>query len=204
MAPLSLRAELDALPQGWFHHGEHILTLLELHRPKVVVELGTWRGASAIAMARVVRRWGGTVTCVDTWMGDVNGGIAPGPPSMLSECARNIVAAGVSPSIRLIPALTVEAAQWWTGPIDFLYIDADHTYASVKADLAAWTRHVRPRGLFAGDDYRNPMYPGVQQAWDEFETTTGWTVHRVDTPHTDPPGMQLVYGVVPAPLRGAL
>ena len=37
----------------------------------VVVELGTWLGASAIAMARSVQRWDGTVTCVDRWTGDL-------------------------------------------------------------------------------------------------------------------------------------
>lgn len=39
---------LQNLSRGWFHHGEHILALLEQHRPVVVVELGTHLGASAI------------------------------------------------------------------------------------------------------------------------------------------------------------
>jgi len=186
--------ELEHLPQGWFHHGDQILTLLKARKPKVVVELGTWRGASAIAMARTVRPWGGHIYCVDTWMGDVNGGIAPGYPAMLSECAYNLIAAGVSGTVRLIPALTLEAARWWTEPIDVLLVDADHTYASVMADLEAWAPHVKPDGVMCGDDYDNPMYPGVKQAWDEFETRHSLTFDRIETPQTEPAGMKLVIG----------
>lgn len=187
---------LRGLPQGWFHHAQKVLALVDECRPLVTVELGTWRGASAIALARLVRQWGGEVYCVDTWMGDVNGGTAPGIPKMLTECAGNIAAAGVAGTVRLIPALTTEAAKWWRQPIDFLYIDADHQYASVKADLAAWAPHVRPGGLIAGDDYDNPMYAGVAQAWDEFEQASGMVLERFATPATVPPGMRLIYGTL--------
>lgn len=192
--PSPVRADLDDLPQGWFNHGPQILALLEQYQPKVVVELGTWLGASAIAMARSVRRWGGTVTCIDTWAGDMNeeGGSPAGKaPLMLLSCARNIVEAGVSASIRLIPATTLEAATAWTGPIDFLYIDADHSYAGVNADLYRWAPHVKPGGLLAGDDYGHPRYPGVKQAWDDYEATQGLTLTRGQAL---PNGLQLIYG----------
>jgi len=188
---------LDRLPQGWFHHGEQILDLLALHRPHRCVELGTWRGASALAMAHTLARWGGVLTCVDTWMGDVNGGIAlDGTPSMLAECAGNLVRGGVNAAVRLVPAMTTAAAYAWTdGPIDFLYVDADHSYESTRADLESWWPHVRVGGLVAGDDYENPMYPGVKAAWDEFERRQQQHFLRVATPDTDPPGMRLIFGV---------
>ena len=193
-----MRAELQHLPQGWFHHGEKILDLVEQHRPAVTVELGTWRGASAIALARLVRTWGGLVYCIDTWTGQVNGskgGTVAGAPAMILECATNLVAAGVAPAIRLIPTRTDAAAALWTLPIDFLYVDADHSDASVTADLAAWWTHLRPGGLIAGDDYDNPMYPGVVAAWDRFEREQGQAFERFATPNTTPPGMRLIYGV---------
>ena len=92
-----LQTEQASLVPGWFNHGEKILALLEQYRPMVVVELGTWLGASAIPMALSVRRWGGTVTCVDTWTGDLDehGGIRSGGPIMLSRCAQNMIEAGV-------------------------------------------------------------------------------------------------------------
>ena len=83
---------------GWFNHGHKILALIEQHRPKFCVELGTWQGASAIPVARSIARWGGTLTCVDTWAGELNedgGSDAGKSPIMLLSCARAIVEAGV-------------------------------------------------------------------------------------------------------------
>lgn len=173
-----------------------MLALLDQHRPQVVVELGTWLGASAIAMARIVRRWGGTVTCVDTWAGELNddGGSPVGKnPLMILSTARHMVESGVSASIRLIPSTTLEAATCWTQEIDCLYIDADHSYAGVLADLEAWYPHVTSGGLLAGDDYGHPLYPGVRQAWDVFEERYGLNLTRSAPDHH---GIQLIYGEV--------
>jgi hypothetical protein len=56
--------------------------------------------------------------------------------------------------------------------VDFVYLDARHDYESVKADLAAWYRKVRPGGVIAGHDYldgnlREGVF-GVRSAVDEF------------------------------------
>jgi len=193
-----MRDELRGLPQGWFHHGEQMLALVEQHRPQVTVELGTWRGASAIALARLVRTWGGVVYCIDTWTGPdagSRGGTVAGTPTMLLECATNLITAGVSASVRLIPARTDAAAATWVLPIDCLYVDADHTEASAYADLSLWWPPLRIGGLVAGDDYDNPMYPGVVAAWDRFEHEQGQTFERFATPNTTPPGMRLIYGL---------
>jgi hypothetical protein len=54
--------------------------------------------------------------------------------------------------------------------LDFVYIDGDHTYEAVKADLAAYAPKVRPGGLLAGDDYGVEGWweDGVTRAVDEF------------------------------------
>lgn len=192
----TLAADPARIP-GWFHHGSKILGLVEQHRPKVCVELGTWQGASAVPVARSIARWGGTLTCVDTWSGQLNedGGTLPDKvPVMLLSCARAMVEAGVSAHVRLVPAMTADAAKIWSQPIDFLYIDADHSYDGVLADLAAWVPHVKPGGLIVGDDYGNAIYPGVKRAWDEYEEKHGFNFTRFQS---DPPaaqGVQLIYG----------
>jgi predicted O-methyltransferase YrrM len=191
--------ERAATVPGWFNHGAQILALLEQHRPMVVVELGTWLGASAIPMALSVRRWGGTVTCIDTWAGELDddGGSTGGGPIMLSRCAANMVEAGVHASVRLIPATTLEAAATWTQPIDCLYIDADHSYAGCAADLAVWGSFVRRGGLVMGDDYGQAHYPGVKQAWDDYAHRMKMTVTIFQSDPPAPAGGQLVYGVIP-------
>lgn len=182
---------------GWFNHGTKILDLIELHRPRVCVELGTWLGASAIPIARAVARWGGTLTCVDTWSGDLNddGGSAAGQsPIMLVSCARAMVEAGVGATVRLIPAMTSDAARYWSQPIDFLYVDADHGYRGVLADLESWWPHVRPGGLIVGDDYEHSLYPGVKRAWDEFESENRLSFTRYQSAPPLQGGIQLIYG----------
>jgi len=50
---------------------------------------------------------------------------------------------------------------------DFIYIDADHSYKSVKDDLNAWWPKCKKGGLMAGHDYLLKG-TGVKQAVDEF------------------------------------
>jgi predicted O-methyltransferase YrrM len=45
------------------------------------------------------------------------------------------------------------AKQWPDASMDWAYIDADHTYDAVLADLEAYWRILKPGGLLAGDDY---------------------------------------------------
>jgi predicted O-methyltransferase YrrM len=195
----TLQAEPAKIP-GWFHHGSKILELIEQHRPKVCVELGTWQGASAVPVARSIQRWGGTLTCVDTWSGELNsdgGSVSGKSPVMLLSCARRMVEAGVGANVRLIPAMTLDAALFWSEPIDFLYIDADHSYEGVSADLEAWVPHVKSGGLILGDDYGNRIYPDVKVAWDEFELLHNLNLTRFQS---DPPmheDVQLIYGIKP-------
>ena len=191
-----IEAPSERIP-GWFHHGQKILQLIEQYRPKVCVELGTWQGASAIPVALSIARWGGTLSCIDTWGGELNedGGSQAGQtPLMLLSCARRMVEMGVGANVRLIPAMTGDAARYWDQPIDFLYIDADHSYEGVKADLEAWAPHVRKGGLILGDDYGSSIYPGVKKAWDEFEWEQDITLNRYQSMPPQPQGVQLIYG----------
>jgi predicted O-methyltransferase YrrM len=65
--------------------------------------------------------------------------------------------------------------------LDFVFIDADHSYESVMKDLFAWFPKIKKGKIFAGHDYgvhQNPMFPektynfpGVKKAVDEFFKT---------------------------------
>jgi hypothetical protein len=51
--------------------------------------------------------------------------------------------------------------------LGMVYIDADHSYESVKKDLEAYYSKVVPGGIISGHDILNPAY-GVKKAVEEF------------------------------------
>ena len=53
------------------------------------------------------------------------------------------------------------------GSLDFVFIDADHSYDAVAADIAAWRGKVRSGGILCGHDYGHVRFPGVKRAVDE-------------------------------------
>lgn len=66
------------------------------------------------------------------------------------------------------------------GSLDLVFLDADHSYEGVKADLAAWAPKVKRGGWIGGHDYRNtePAYDfsGVERAVTEWAAATDATV----------------------------
>jgi predicted O-methyltransferase YrrM len=64
--------------------------------------------------------------------------------------------------------------------LDFVFIDADHSYNAVKYDISVWRKAVRRGGLLCGHDYgdRN-LFPGVEKAVREsFEADRIMTTER--------------------------
>lgn len=65
--------------------------------------------------------------------------------------------------------------------LDFVFIDADHSYESAKEDITLWYRKVRSGGIIGGDDYAT-HWPGVPKAVDEFFGKLGLKINLgVDT-----------------------
>lgn len=96
------------------------------------------------------------------------------------------------PRLAIFPMSSVEAADWVAdASLDLVFIDADHTYKSVSADIRAWLPKVRPGGILAGHDYSS-FFPGVVQAVRELAQDTGWQLHLsteslwwLHVPHTE-------------------
>ena len=71
----------------------------------------------------------------------------------------------------LIRASSLEAVdQFEDNSIDFVYLDGDHTYEAVSADIAAWWPKIKQGGILSGHDYCNvnpAKHFGVIPAVDE-------------------------------------
>lgn len=71
--------------------------------------------------------------------------------------------------VHRLPSLEA-TSRFADGELDFVYVDGDHTYEAVRADLEAYAPKVKPTGILAGDDYGFPGWweDGVTRAVDEF------------------------------------
>jgi hypothetical protein len=77
----------------------------------------------------------------------------------------------------LIRTFSSAAARLWNETVDFVFIDARHTYDSVISDILDWMPHVRVGGLICGHDYLHPHFPGVSKAVHDIFDEIGWPVH---------------------------
>jgi predicted O-methyltransferase YrrM len=66
------------------------------------------------------------------------------------------------PNVTITRDYSVHAAkQFEDGSLDFVFIDAQHTYDCLKADVAAWESKVKSDGVLMGHDIH---FPGVLKA----------------------------------------
>jgi hypothetical protein len=78
-------------------------------------------------------------------------------------------------NLKIVQKESLEAAKdVLDSSIDFIFIDAGHTYEEVKADILAWLPKVKPGGMLAGDDYLPNTWMGVVQAVDELVKPDGF------------------------------
>jgi len=130
----------------------------------VIVEVGVWHGRSALAMADACRGTARRVYAVDPWVdydegaGSVSSLLEERGHGGIEEAYRSFLRhrreLGLEETTRVVRATGVAAAAGWTGgPVALLFVDANHAYDAVTADLAAWFPHVAPGGLVCGDDW---------------------------------------------------
>ena len=55
----------------------------------------------------------------------------------------------------------------YNSTLDFVFIDADHSYLGVKQDISHWRSKVKPGGWLGGHDYNRKRFPQVVRAVDE-------------------------------------
>ena len=104
----------------------------------------------------------------------------------LLQTIRSIEAGNPSLAVQFLECESTAATGQVSGQLDSVYIDADHCYPAVRADIAAWLPKVRPGGIIAGHDFWPEKFPGVCRAVHEafgptgFENPPGtriWTHH---------------------------
>lgn len=73
---------------------------------------------------------------------------------------------------KIIRMYSIHAAKTFPDEsLDFIYLDANHTYDAVTTDLNAWYPKLRIGGLMAGHDYLN-AWPGEEKYKKSYEVET--------------------------------
>jgi glycosyltransferase involved in cell wall biosynthesis len=73
--------------------------------------------------------------------------------------------------------LSTDAVSMVNQELDFVYIDADHSYKGVWQDLCVWFPKIRNGGIIGGHDYNHPDHQGVTTAVIEFFRRFDWEVN---------------------------
>jgi cephalosporin hydroxylase len=134
---------------------------------EVVVEIGAFKGATTVFMAKVLRTLGRRVPILSidpferATPDDVN------PQGVQAAYLQNVRVAGFEDLCLPLAAFSQHAAAVVPNRIAVLIVDGSHHYDAVKSDLALYGRKVLPDGLMFVDDY-TPAYPGVMAAVDEY------------------------------------
>lgn len=166
---------------GWNSDGYIFADVIDKVRPTVIVEVGTWKGRSAIHMANLTRarEMPTVIYCVDCWLPPIGVGLGEFPqthiperwdaPTFYQQFLFNVKHAGADDRIIPVRGLTVPIAAClgaWGVQADMIYVDASHDELSVLQDLNAYWPLLRPGGVMFGDDYSS--HEGVRWAVNRF------------------------------------
>lgn len=147
--------------ENWFTFSDFYKRAAEEPGFTKFVEVGVWKGHSVSFLANELKKRGEpfSLYAVDLWetlpeshelslkyFGQV--------PKLYEMYNYNLEKAGVRDLVIDIKSDSAEAASRFEDKsLDFVFIDADHSYESVKKDLKSWLPKVRRGGMLCGHDF---------------------------------------------------
>jgi GT2 family glycosyltransferase len=164
---LSTPHRLTGIP-SWHEHIPFAFALVAAARPRLLVELGTFRGDSYCAFCQAVDGLAVATACyaVDDWQGDDHAGRYG--EEVFEELSR-YHDPRYGRFSRLVRSTFDQArTQFAEGSIDLLHIDGLHTYEAVAHDFEAWRSRLSDRAivLFHDINVREREF-GVWRLWEE-------------------------------------
>lgn len=129
-----------------------LIWLNDVAKPRYTVEIGTHEGGMAYVLDAATTEK--TVT-IDT-------------RRSVKPAVQNLNILYVLKNSQL-PETGIHVTQALGHPIDFLFIDGDHSEAGVHADYRIWQPRVRSGGWIGLHDINNRQCPGVRKLWESIQ-----------------------------------
>jgi O-antigen biosynthesis protein len=150
--PVSFMQPLRIAPTTWAGHIPFAFFLVDILRPRTIVELGAQYGVSYCAFCQVVHSLKLDTRCfaIDTWRGDGQAGYYA--EDVLADLKKHhdLLYSGFS---QLIQSTFDNALDRFPiGTIDLLHIDGYHTYEAVKNDFDRWLPRMSEQGVILFHD----------------------------------------------------
>ncbi|KAH7441594.1 hypothetical protein KP509_03G044900 [Ceratopteris richardii] len=175
--------------RGWGSTGTVFMRLLEEVRPKIILELGTYLGASALHMANLSKSMFDhdfLILCIDDFRGwpgfrdkfkfhQINGDV-----QLFYQFMQNVQTMNFTDNILPLPFSTTSAMSAlceWGVYADLIEVDAAHDFHSAWADINLGYSLLKPGGVMFGHDYFTKLdNRGVGRAVDLFAKLKGLRV----------------------------
>ncbi|KAH7578099.1 hypothetical protein ACOSP7_000757 [Xanthoceras sorbifolium] len=151
--------------KGWGSYGGVFKRLIDKVRPRVVIEVGTFLGASALHMANLTRQLGldTQILCIDDFRGwpgfrdkfkDIQ--MINGDVLLYYQFMQNVIYFNATEAVLPVPyssgSALMKLCEW--GVVgDLIEIDAGHDFNSAWADINRAWQILRPGGVIFGHDY---------------------------------------------------
>jgi predicted O-methyltransferase YrrM len=154
----ALALSLGLIPPRTMHSATDARILLDAARgARRVVEIGVYEGASAVAMCGALEP-GAALHLIDPF--GTHADALPSGWAASERATRRTVARAVrrrgpgAPRVRWHVALSHEVAITWSGAVDLVFIDGDHSEAGCERDWASWHGFVAVGGRVVFHDAR--------------------------------------------------
>lgn len=179
---------------GWGSESPAFSKIFAEYGPRFVIEVGTWKGGSALTMAKLLQnRSGGVILCIDTWLGAIEFwedqsdptrfqslNCHHGFPQVYYTFLANVCHAKAQDIIVPFPLHSSSAALWLMRQgiqADAIYIDASHEEDDVYQDLLDYSQVAKKGSILFGDDW---LWLGVQNAVKRFAGKNKLTISHID------------------------
>lgn len=166
---------------GWNSTSPVFDIMLNANNLSTIIEVGSWKGASAINIVKILKEQGvkdPRVICIDTFLGSQEHWdfdnvyhslkFKNGRPTLYEQFLVNVISEGMEDNIIPLVQTSQHASiilKKLGVVVDLIYVDGSHEYEDVRRDLKDYWSLLKIDGFIFGDDWG---WEGVNKAVKEF------------------------------------